>query len=110
MQRTMPPECSPNNTDVIKHTTMRFSDQKAGDPLHENEDTTVMMGISCSRNGQCTLQMVADGQAVTIGMVEWIGKIHMGTRGHCHSRRKNRPCADRLSFDYTPFSSRRTSS
>lgn len=40
----MPPECSPNNTDVIKHTTMRFSDQKAGDPLHENEDTTVMMG------------------------------------------------------------------
>lgn len=106
----MSPECYPNDTDVIKHTTRRFSDQTAGNSLHKNDDTTVMMGIAGSRNGQCMLQMVADWQAVTIGTVDWIGKIHVGPRGHCHSRQKDRPCADRLSFDYTPFSSRHTSS
>lgn len=76
----MSPECYPNDTDVIKHTTRRFSDQTAGNPLHQNEndDTTVMMRLTGSRIGQCMLQMVADWQAVTIGMVDWIGEIHVG--------------------------------
>ncbi|KAL2282766.1 hypothetical protein FJTKL_10382 [Diaporthe vaccinii] len=60
---------------------MRLPDQTAGNPLHKNDDTTVMMGITCLRNGQCTLQMVADGQTVTIGTVEWIGETHCGLEG-----------------------------
>lgn len=55
----------------------------------------------------------ADGCRLASGN-NWYGGLDRGDpcgpRGHYHSRQKDRPCADRLSFDYTPFSSRRTSS